>query len=326
VDESPRDEFLDNVFPFELPTSSVPTDVSDILDQQAACANLSAATYPTAPVHLLRYSTLQPTWFVPGTFYSYSNYGYWLLGWVVEGASCRGCESFVREFILKPIGAHDTEVGDTERRLRKVNEAPYYGEYWPWEREGWRETVMQSRHTSTGSAPGYDHPDTGLEYVPYARKNVRLEAASGGWVSSAYDLALLMRDLFVGPSKILNEAWSTVAILPATYTNEAETERQTLSGLDWAGATHGKSGHMDGAHANISNFGDRRAFPDSSNVSVIVLFNRYYDSSEGEDKETEAVEPVDTSTLRKRLVLLRSTLKQRLSVIRDWDSDDLFTS
>jgi CubicO group peptidase (beta-lactamase class C family) len=48
----------------------------------------------------------------PGTKYSYSTYGYNLLGCVIEGASLLTYEKYIRENILKPAGMTQTGVDD----------------------------------------------------------------------------------------------------------------------------------------------------------------------------------------------------------------------
>ena len=51
----------------------------------------------------------------PGTKYSYSTYGYNVLGCVIEGASTISYEDYVRENILKPTGMTETGVDDVFR-------------------------------------------------------------------------------------------------------------------------------------------------------------------------------------------------------------------
>lgn len=51
----------------------------------------------------------------PGTKYSYSTYGYNVLGCAIEGASAVSYEDYVRENILKPTGMSDTGIDDVFR-------------------------------------------------------------------------------------------------------------------------------------------------------------------------------------------------------------------
>ena len=51
--------------------------------------------------------------FDPGTGWSYSNSGYYLLGAVIQKASCQPYAAFVKARIFDPQGLHDTVVDDT---------------------------------------------------------------------------------------------------------------------------------------------------------------------------------------------------------------------
>ena len=49
--------------------------------------------------------------FAPDTKYRYSNIGYWLLGFIVERASGEPFPSYVRQYVLAPLGITPQEVG-----------------------------------------------------------------------------------------------------------------------------------------------------------------------------------------------------------------------
>ena len=53
-----------------------------------------------------------PLLFEPGTAYSYSTYGYTVVGCLIEGASGQRFESYVAEHVLKPAGMTHTFVDD----------------------------------------------------------------------------------------------------------------------------------------------------------------------------------------------------------------------
>ena len=54
----------------------------------------------------------------PGQKYAYSNFGYCLLGRIIEKLSGRSYGAFVREKVLKPRGAQGMEIGSGEREVR----------------------------------------------------------------------------------------------------------------------------------------------------------------------------------------------------------------
>ena len=68
----------------------------------------------------------------PGTHYAYSNFGYCLLGRVIEKVSGKGYEQAVRDLVLKPAGANATFVGSRTRAQRRRNEVVYYDKYDPY--------------------------------------------------------------------------------------------------------------------------------------------------------------------------------------------------
>lgn len=63
----------------------------------------------------------------PKTNEMYSNFGYSLLGRVIEAKSGKGYEAYVRDTILKPAGANGIVIGGDKEADRKSNEVKYYG-------------------------------------------------------------------------------------------------------------------------------------------------------------------------------------------------------
>ncbi|MDQ3287317.1 MAG: serine hydrolase [Pseudomonadota bacterium] len=68
-----------------------------------------------------------PLGLVPGAKYSYSNFGYSLLGRVIEAKTGKSYETYVRDAILKPAGANGMVIGGDKEADRKPNEVKYYG-------------------------------------------------------------------------------------------------------------------------------------------------------------------------------------------------------
>ena len=107
--------------------------------------------------------------FDPGQRYAYSNFGYCLLGRVIEETSGQDYEAYVQENVLAPLGITSMRLGATRRPERCEGEVCYY-------------------HPDHGSSVFAD--DLG-ERVPSAYGAWNLEAmdSHGGWLASAIDLA-----------------------------------------------------------------------------------------------------------------------------------------
>lgn len=124
---------------------------------------------------LIRWQLGQPPANPPGQFYRYSNGGMIAAGRVLEQASGKFYEQFVREEVLAPLGISRTRLARPLRRDRLAGEVRY--------------------HMPVG-APMIPSPfpGEGMEDAPYTVNTAAAEGA-GGWVSSAIDLARLLSRL-----------------------------------------------------------------------------------------------------------------------------------
>jgi len=63
----------------------------------------------------------------PGTKYSYLNFGYCVLGRVIEQLTGQSYKDYVRKEILAPIGIQGMDIAGDTKAERKLNEVVYYG-------------------------------------------------------------------------------------------------------------------------------------------------------------------------------------------------------
>ncbi|QDT10172.1 serine hydrolase [Planctomycetes bacterium K23_9] len=107
--------------------------------------------------------------FDPGQRYAYSNFGYCLLGRVIEKLSGQTYENYVRQNVLSPIGVTSMRIGATHLAGRADHEVRYY-------------------HPGTGKSVFADDLN---ETVPWTYGAWNLEAmdSHGAWIASATDLA-----------------------------------------------------------------------------------------------------------------------------------------
>lgn len=63
----------------------------------------------------------------PGTYYAYSNFGYSVLGRIIEKKTGQSYETWVRNNILAPAGAGGMFISKNSRAEKRANEMVYYG-------------------------------------------------------------------------------------------------------------------------------------------------------------------------------------------------------
>jgi serine beta-lactamase-like protein LACTB, mitochondrial len=170
----------------------------------------------------------------PGTKYSYSTYGYNLLGCAIEGASSMTYENYIRENVLKPAGMTRTGVDDIFQII--PNRARGYG----------KTRVGVVRNTA---------PTDTSNKIP-----------AGGLVSTAEDLGrfytALQGGMLVGP-KTLEQIWTP---------QKTRDGQQIPYGLGWrVGERKGvKEVYHGGAAAGFSTF--LYVLPEKG-VAVVLMAN-----------------------------------------------------
>ena len=125
---------------------------------------------------IVRYQLSRPLDFEPGAEYQYSNFGYCLLGRVIEAASGQPYETFVTERILTPVGMTHTRLGKTRLADRASDEAHYY---------------TQTLKTYPAVRDAADAGKSGkfeLVQGPYGQFDLEVMDAHGAWTSTASDL------------------------------------------------------------------------------------------------------------------------------------------
>ena len=132
---------------------------------------------PVSCEDVIRFMLGQPMDFDPGTQYAYSNFGYCLLGRIIEEVTGQPYEEYVKSHVLEYVGITLMHIGGTLAEDRADGEVHYYG--YPGESLAW--SVL----------PGM--PDR----VPwsYGGFHLRTLDALGGWVASPIDLVRFVTSL-----------------------------------------------------------------------------------------------------------------------------------
>jgi CubicO group peptidase (beta-lactamase class C family) len=122
---------------------------------------------------IIEYTLKEKLRYTPGRHYSYSNYGYALLGRIIEKVSGMKYEDYVIANILRPAGIYDMHIGHNLYQEKFPNEVKYF--------------------EPAGSAYSLA-VDGSDQMVPmaYGGNDFNLLGAAGGWIASAPELAKLL--------------------------------------------------------------------------------------------------------------------------------------
>ena len=156
------------------------------IDRPGVAAAAVGAPAPASSETLIRYMKGMPLDFTPGERFAYSNFGYIILGRVIERVSGTPYPEYVRARVLQPVGANRTQQGRSRMAHAVAHEVKYYSP---------PSTSLNAQLVSSV------FPGEGL--VPLAYGGFHLEAgdASGGWLSSTIDLLRLVGGIDGRPSR-----------------------------------------------------------------------------------------------------------------------------
>jgi CubicO group peptidase (beta-lactamase class C family) len=128
------------------------------------------------PAHIedvIQYALMNKLSNNPGEKYKYSNFGYTVLGQVIEKITGMEYEDYVQFAILHPLGIYDMHIGHSFEEDLLVNEVRYYNT-----------DKLQKIWAFDGSRR--------LVPIVYGGNDIELLGAAGGWVASAPELAKFM--------------------------------------------------------------------------------------------------------------------------------------
>ncbi|MBN1132705.1 MAG: beta-lactamase family protein [Bacteroidales bacterium] len=128
---------------------------------------------PASLDNIIQYTLSRKLNYSPGKNYSYSNFGYALLGKIIEKKSGMPYQDYVVFSILKPLGIHDMHLGRSYFHEKFPNEVKYYDN-----------GKLRQVHSVAGDG----------KRVPifYGGNNIELLGPAGGWVASAPELIKLI--------------------------------------------------------------------------------------------------------------------------------------
>ncbi|TAE48634.1 MAG: class A beta-lactamase-related serine hydrolase, partial [Bacteroidetes bacterium] len=171
----------------------------DPMFQPIAIANALGIPAPAPDSAIIKYMLTQNLNFTPGTQSQYSNFGYNILGRIIEKKTGMEYETYVKTAILEPLGIYDMHIG------KNLLEDKF-------EREG--EYVDYPGAPLANSC----YADGQLVPWPYGGFNVEAMDAHGAWIATARDLVRLLVavDGFSTKPDILNSATIQTMVTPSS--------------------------------------------------------------------------------------------------------------
>ena len=167
----------------------------------------------------ITYMLTQKLEFGPGERFAYSNFGYCILGRVIEKLTGKLYEDYIRGVVLEPMAIRGMTIGHTLLSQRGPDEVRYYD--FP--------GALYSRSVLPGG---------GLVERPYGAFAVETGDASGGWVASSIDLTRFMTAMDGTRQRFLSAAmlaeFTAKPNLKVTSTNPAWNGTPRTDG--WYGA------------------------------------------------------------------------------------------
>lgn len=141
----------------------------DVMFLSRQIARARSVQPPPGPWDVIRYRLALPLDFDPGSRYAYSNFGYCLLGRVIEKVTGQPYQDHVRSAVLRPCGATGMRLGRSLAEHRSAGEVRYY-------------SFRSSTGPSVFGRPGQTAPG------PYGTFCLEAMDAHGGWLAGAGDL------------------------------------------------------------------------------------------------------------------------------------------
>lgn len=210
---------------------------------------------PVSDKQIIDYMITQSLIFEPGKDRRESNFGFFLLGKVIEKASGVSYETFVQQQFLKPLKLDSISMGKSHLDERPRNEVTYYSH------SNWHDPLR------------FDKRDFGKWVLAPNRHNMKQIGAAGGWISTPTDLLKFASAVREKRSRILSPASVNATLTPSSYSiAKAKGKKSSLYfGLGWYPTNHVRTrmiGGNAGAVTMLFYYTDGLGWAISTNVAT----------------------------------------------------------
>ena len=316
----------------------------DPMFRPRAIAKAFGIASPPTPRVIIRYMLGQPLDFDPGTRYAYSNFGYCVLGRIIEKIGGTSYEKFVQEKVLAPIGVRRMRIGASLEGNRVQGEVRYYmrqddlaeSVFDDSPSSGFPSDAQRGGNTSnpplappkegsnrahaTVQVPSREGQGVGSvtediaagKQVPWPYGGFCLESmdAHGGWIASAVDLARFAAGLHDPQHSPLLKPKSLQIMHappePPVSRNSDGTLKDHYYGCGWLARPVGQDGGTNYWHTGSLPGTSTLLVRRHDGVSWMILFNQRSDDDNLPDGEIDAA------------------LHRAANAVTDWPKNDLF--
>ncbi|HEY8506498.1 MAG TPA: serine hydrolase domain-containing protein [Gemmataceae bacterium] len=261
--------------------------------ESARIARALGSEPPASAGQIIRYMAGRPLDFAPGERYAYSNFGYCLLGRVIEKVTGRPYEEAVRLEVFAPLGIRKPRLGKTLPEGRAPGEVTYDT------RDG------RTAPAVVGEKIGEPVP------MPYGAWYLEAMDAHGGWVASAPDLvrfAAAFDDPKLSPL-MSEEAVGVMFARPegsAGYEADG-TPKETYYGCGWQVVAAGEKGEQNHFHTGSLDGTSTILVRRADGLNWAVLFNRR--NGRGRKALASLIDPL---------------VHEAADEVKEWPEEDLF--
>jgi CubicO group peptidase (beta-lactamase class C family) len=256
------DDKIMKILPFETPDGKVPDpnldkvtirhllehlggwDRDKTFDPMFAHKKISTALglpLPITQADIITFMNGQPLQYEPGTKYCYSNYGYCLLGRVIEKKTGLSYDEYIQRNVLSPLGITRMQIGRSQLEDRATGEVTY----------------VSKRNFAYGAF------------------NLENMDSHGGWLASAPELARFAAAFDDADNcPILSaESIETMFSFPATIPSEEYKPGEHYYACGWSVRDYGNrrrntwhNGSLPGTYTFMARW--------SNDINCVVLFNK----------------------------------------------------
>lgn len=268
----------------------------DPMFQSVKIARTLLKSPPAEPDDIVRYMFGRRLDFDPGSRYAYSNFGYCLLGRVIEKVTGDTYEHYVQEHVLGPLGVTRMQIGRTLPSESAPGEVSYY--------------------TADGATGGSVlRGELGMPVpLPYGRWSLEAMDSHGGWIGSAVDLVKFASafDDSVNSPLLKPASMALLTMRPAGRAGyDAEGKlKETYYGCGWhVRPTESNAGAVDLSHSGSLDGTSALLFHRHDGLSWSVLINT--SARPGKKALEKVIEPL---------------LREAADRISEWPENDLLQS